>query len=327
MFFRGTSRFSPVPFWVALLVVAILLLIGGTAGPIAATNVSETAYVEPVPEPGDQYFEAQDPDGEWISYVNPRDEYRSPYLGNGSAKICVTLLNEVGEPIIGESVPNTTVTVPTGESIGWHSSADPITVQYPLTQHYDRPLDADQFGTNPELPQGDGYLDSHCVEFHGLSSNETIEFGEASIDGPSAHKIELVGYIEQSRQTWDSTVDPTVDPVSYEETGGGWSFTPQASHGQVVVVLQLVDKESGTDQSAELPEQTSDDTESSAEDDPTGSDTSTHSADDEAGVNHDAGTGDREFVSSGVADRLVLLGAGLLAMVGSLAVVWHSRFR
>ena len=324
---RGTSRFSPVPFWVALLVVAVLLLIGGTASPIAATNVSETAYVEPVPKPGDQYFEAQDPDGEWISYVNPRDEYRNPYLGNGSAKICVTLLNEAGEPVVGESVPNTTVTVPTSESIGWHSSADPITVDYPLTEHYDRPLDADQFGTNPELPQGDGYLDSHCVEFHGLSSDETIEFGEASIDGPSAQKIELVGYIEQSGQAWDSTVDPITDTVPYEETGGGWTFVPQASHGQVVVVLQLVDEEMGDDRSAELPEQISDDTESSAGDDSTDSDTSEHSADGDVEVDHDAGAGVREAESSDVVDRLVLPGAGLLAIVGLLAVVWRSRFR
>ncbi|MCU4801589.1 PGF-CTERM sorting domain-containing protein [Halobacteria archaeon HArc-gm2] len=310
-----------------MLIAASFSLIGGAATVISAENVSEEAYAEPVPTPGDPYFEAEDPDGEWISYVNPRDEYRSPYIGNGSAKICLTLLNEAGNPIVGKTVPNTTVTVPTGDSTAWHSSADPITVQFPLTEHYDRPLDADQFGTNPDLPQGDGYLDSHCIEFHGLSSNATIKYGKASIDGPSAHKIELVGYIEKSRQTWDSAVDPTADTVSYRETGGGWSFTPQASHGQVVVVLQLGTEETGDERSAELSEQTSDDTESSEEDDSTGSDTSTPLSNGEARVDHDNGTRDHESVSSGVVDRLVLPGAGLLAMIGLLAVAWRSRLR
>jgi hypothetical protein len=203
-----------------------------------ASDVSEEEYVEEVPDRDDPYFEAADPDGSWISYVNPRDEYRSPYLGDGSGKICVALVNENGETVVGESVPDTTVTVPTGESLEWHSSADPMTVEYPLTENYDRPLDADQFGTS-DLPQGDGYLDSHCIEFHGLPEDETIEYGEAQIDGEHADEIEVVGYIQQAHEAWDTDVDPIADAESYDEAGGGWTYETDASHGQAVVVLQL----------------------------------------------------------------------------------------
>lgn len=211
---------------------------------------SEKAYVQSVPEKGDPYFEAEANDGSWISYENPRDEYRSPYQGDGSAKMCVVLLNEDGEPIVGETVPNTTVTIPTGDVLGWHSSADPITVQLPMTQHYDRPLDADQFGTNEDLPQGDGYLDSHCYEFHGLSEDATVEYGEAQVDGEYADRIDIVGYIQHEHSAWDSDIDPIVDAEPYEEAGGGWTYRADGSHGQVVVVLQLdssKEQESGDD--------------------------------------------------------------------------------
>ena len=201
--------------------------------------VSEEEYVQPVPEEGDPYFEAAADDGSWVSYKNPRDEYRSPNLGDGSGKICITLRNEHGEVIIGKTVPNTTVTIPTGDALEWHSSADPITVELPLTHHYDRPLDADQFGTSPDLPQGDGYLDSHCYEFHGLPEDGTVEYGEAQVEGEHADRINVVGYIQQEHQAWDSDVDPIADAESYEDAGGGWTYRTDASHGQVVVVLQL----------------------------------------------------------------------------------------
>ncbi|MFC7008491.1 PGF-CTERM sorting domain-containing protein [Halalkalicoccus sp. GCM10025704] len=211
---------------------------------------SEGAYEQSVPEKGDPYFEAVASDGSWISYENPRDEYRSPYQGDGSAKICVALYNENGEPIVGETVPNTTVTIPTGDAIGWHSSADPITVQLPLTEHYDRPLDADQFGTSEDLPQGDGYLDSHCYEFHGLSEDATVDYGEAQVDGEYANRIDVVGYIQHEHSAWDSDIDPLVEAEPYEEAGGGWTYRADGSHGQVVVVLQLdssKEQESGDD--------------------------------------------------------------------------------
>ncbi|MFW6320330.1 MAG: PGF-CTERM sorting domain-containing protein [Halohasta sp.] len=243
-------------------VFAVVLLVGltvgfattATAAPVdegnGSVNVTEEAYVESAPEPGDEYFEAEADDGRWVSYVNPRDEYRDPYLGDGSGKICTALFNEAGEPIVGETVPNTTVSVPTGEAIEWHSEADPMTVEYPLTEHYDRPLDADQFGTADDIGQGDGYMDSHCIEFHGPATNETIEYGEASIEGEHADRIEVVGYIQEGGDTWETDVDPIEDATSYEEAGGGWTYSEDASHGQVVVVLQL----EGTDATDDDPE-------------------------------------------------------------------------
>ncbi|APW99535.1 PGF-CTERM sorting domain-containing protein [Halobiforma lacisalsi AJ5] len=213
----------------------------GASLPAAAQvqdGVSEEEYVEEVPEEGDPYFEAAANDGSWISYINPRDEYRSPYLGDGSGKMCATLLNENGDPVVGESVPDATVTVPTGDSLEWHDGADPFTVEYPLTENYERPLDADQFGTNESLPQGSGYLDSHCIEFHGLPEDGTIEYGEAQIEGEDAEDIELVGYIQRAHDTWETDIDPLEAAEPYEQAGG-WTYHEGGSHGQAVVVLQL----------------------------------------------------------------------------------------
>ncbi|MFP8954345.1 PGF-CTERM sorting domain-containing protein [Natrialbaceae archaeon A-arb3/5] len=251
-----------VPVRIAVLLVAGLVVSGLAAGVLVAstgatitsaqeTAVSEEEYVEPVPGPDDEYFEAVAEDDSWISYINPRDEYRMPYLGDGSGKLCVTLLNEAGEPVVGETVPGTTVTVPTGDELEWHDDADPMTVEYPLTDNYDRPLDADQFGTSSELPQGDGYLDSHCIEMHGLPEDETVEYGEVEIEGEHADQIELVGYIQQAHDSWDTSVDPIEDAESYEAAGGGWTFEPDGSHGQAVVVLQLDGDVDGTEMAGE----------------------------------------------------------------------------
>ena len=310
------------------------------------TAVSEPPYREPVPEPGDEYFEAEDPDGEWVSYVNPRDEYRNPYLGSGSGKICVTLLNEAGEPVVGESVPNTTVTVPTGESLAWHGHADPFTVQFPLTAHYERPLDADQFGTSDELVQGDGYLDSHCLEWHGLSSDATVTYGDAEIEGAHADGIEVVGYLQQAHAAWDSDVDPLVDAESYEAAGGGWTYQTEASHGQVVVVLQLtgeglnVTGEDGTGDDAgdDSPgDDTVDDTGDHATDDATdeASDGDTVRADD-AGDESDGTVGDGTDDATdgpdadGMADDAADEVPGFGALIGALAIgfamlLWRVR--
>jgi len=232
---------------VGLAVLLCLSLIGSIVAPAtvaaqdasSAMNVTEEAYTEPAPEPGDEYFEAAAEDGSWVSYVNPRDEYRDPYLGDGSGKICTVLLNEAGEPIVGETVPNTTVRVPTGETLEWHSSADPMTVEYPLTEHYDRPLDADQFGTSDDVAQGDGYMDSHCIEFHGPAIGDEIEYGEATVDGEYADEIDVVGYIQRDGYAWETDIDPVDAATSYEEAGGGWTYRESESHGQVVVVLQF----------------------------------------------------------------------------------------
>lgn len=202
-------------------------------------RVSEERYEAPVPEEGDEYFEEAADDGSWVSYRNPRDRYRDPYVGDASGKVCVTLLNEAGEVVAGESVPDTNVTVPTGESLAWHSLADPMVVQFPLTDHYDRPLDSDQFGTDPDLPQGDGSLDAHCVEFHGPPEDAVVEYGEAAVTGEHADRVEVVGYVQQANDAWETDVDPVDDAVPYDEAGGGWRNREGGSHGQVVVVLQL----------------------------------------------------------------------------------------
>ncbi len=291
-----------------------------TAGEQTSQNQTESPveepYIEPVPERGDPYFEAEASDGSWISYVNPRDEYRDPYLGDGSGKLCVSLYNADGEVAAGETVANTTVTVPTGESLAWHSHADPFVVELPLTEHYERPLDADQFGTDPDLPQGDGYLDSHCMEIHGMPSDGTIEYGEATIDGEYEDRIEVVGYIQQDRQTWDTDVDPLTDAVSYEEAGGGWTYEPDASHGQMVIVLQLDHGETGDEGSGDGE---TDDTE---QDDSSDDSTST----DEEGSTDD-GTGGHGTADGADADD-ALSGFGLLvAVVAVLSVALYTRRR
>ncbi|WP_247004985.1 PGF-CTERM sorting domain-containing protein [Halosolutus gelatinilyticus] len=238
-------------------------------------NVSEEAYVESAPERGDKYYEATDPNGDWISYVNPRDEYRNPYLGEGSGKICVTLLNEAGDPIVGETVPNTSVVIPTGDNLSWHSQADPMVVDLPLTDNYERPLDADQFGTDPNVIQGDGYMDSHCIEMHGHPEDITIKYGQASVQGEHADEIDVVGYIEQQPggDGWDTGIDPIEAAESYEEVGGSWTYEPNASHGQVVAVLQLdrngnqTDPASDDDGTANESDGETDDNDSDAESD------------------------------------------------------------
>ncbi|WIV66306.1 PGF-CTERM sorting domain-containing protein [Natrialbaceae archaeon AArc-T1-2] len=266
----------------------------------------EPEYVEPVPEEDDPYYEAAARDGSWVSYVNPRDEYRDPYLGDGSGKLCVTLLNEDGDVIVGESVPNTTVTVPTGDSLAWHTSADPFTVEYPLTDHHVRPLDADQFGTTPDLPQGDGYMDSHCIEWHGLPEDETVSYGEVEIDGEYEEYIDVVGYHQQAHDSWDSDVDPIEDAVSYEEAGGGWTYRTDGSHGQAVVVLQL-----------DPPTDASDD---AGTDDDAGDDDTADGEDDER-ADHDVATGtaSTDDTSPDAGDDEVP-GLGVLAALVALAV-------
>ena len=264
-------------------------------------GVSEEPYSEPVPEEGDPFFEAEASDGRWISYINPRDDYRSPYLGDGSGKICTTLLNEAGDPVVGESIPNTTVTVETGDELEWHDDADPFVVEYPLTTHYDRPLDADQFGTTDELPQGDGYLDSHCLEWHGLPEDETVSYGEPTIEGDHADDIEFVGVVEQPNDTWDSDVDPIEDAQPYEEAGG-WTYETDGSHGQAVVVLQLDRDE------ADLESPASSDDDSTSDDDTTTSDDTT-----------DEQTNSSEAESAADTDEDTIPGFGSLVALAAVA--------
>ncbi|MFC6717458.1 PGF-CTERM sorting domain-containing protein [Natrialbaceae archaeon GCM10025810] len=283
----------------------------------------EEAYDQPAPEKGDEYYEASDPDGEWISYDNPRDEYRDPYLGDGSGKICTTLLNEEGEPIVGESVPNTTVTIPTGDTIEWHSGADPMTVEYPLTEHYEWPLDSDQFGTDEDLPQGDGIMDSHCIEFHGPDENATIEYGEAEVSGEYADRIEVVGYIQQANEAWDTDVDPIEDAVSYEEAGGGWTYEPDGSHGQAVVVLQLDPPEDAYEDGSE------DENESESENGSSGNESTDSSNSSNATDENDGTDGESDGGDGGAENALdEMPGFGVSsALVALVATVVVARMR
>ncbi|MGM0605918.1 MAG: PGF-CTERM sorting domain-containing protein [Halobacteriota archaeon] len=285
---NGTVRLASIGFGIVVLAIGFVVLVGSLSGfatvaeldttptddiqadpPIYqqnATNtstVSEDPYLETVPERGDPYYEAAAPDGSWISYSNPRDEYRSPYLGDGSGKVCVTLRNENGDVIAGETLPNTTVTIPTGENTAWHPHADPIRVHFPLTENYNRPLDADQFGTSEELPQGDGYLDSHCVEFHGFAEDSTFSYGEADVTGTAADRVEVVGYIQQSHSAWESDVDAIADAEPYENAGG-WTYEPDASHGQAVIVLQLTSQDASETPPDSTQTETADPTTTSA---------------------------------------------------------------
>jgi len=229
---------------VGLAVIVALAATGAvSAQPDGNETVSEEAHVQPAPEPGDPHYEAAADDGSWVSYENPRDEYREPYLGEGSGKMCVTLLNENGDPVIGESVPNTTVTIPTGGATTWHSEADPMTVEFPMDEHYEFPLDGDQFGTSPDVAQGDGYMDAHCLEFHGNAEDATLTYGEAQISGEYADRIDVVGYIQQvpKGDGWETDIDPIGAAEPYDEAGGGWTYNAaeNMTHAQVVVVLQL----------------------------------------------------------------------------------------
>lgn len=291
---------------IVVLFVGCLLALSMPAA--ADHNVTEDEYVETAPEPGDEYYEAEASDGRWVSYVNPRDEYRSPYLGDGSGKICVTLLNEAGEPIVGETIPETTVTVSTGDTLDWHSGAAPMTVQYPLVDQYDRPLDADQFGSTADLPQGDGYMDSHCIEFHGLSETDQISYGEAEITGAHADRVDLVGYVQQ-QGTWDSDVDPIEAASSYGEAGGGWTFTESESHGQVTVVLQL-----SADHSTSSAEATDESTSNTTDSRPASDAESTEKTDTSLSETIENQRSNAEFVGLGILLTLVVLVATVIVI-------------
>ncbi|WP_394353300.1 PGF-CTERM sorting domain-containing protein [Haloterrigena gelatinilytica] len=316
---RSNKRNALLALGLGLAVVWILVAAAGTAGAVDQTaneTVSEEAYVEPAPEEGELYYEASN--GDWVSYVNPRDEYRSPYLGDGSGKIGVTLLNEAGEPIVGETVPNTTVTIPTGETTSWHSHADPVTVQLPLTEHYDRPLDADQFGTTDDLPQGDGYMDSHTIEMHGHPENATIEYGEAQVSGEHADKIEVVGYIQKAHDTWETDIDPLEAAEPYEEAGGGWTYEPDGSHGQVIVVLQLDGDVTGADGGSAVDDGTNDGDTNSTDGENTSdpdNETETSPADETNGDDGGDDDGSSEMPGFGVPAVVVALTAAALVAV------------
>lgn len=329
-----TSRTGSIVMAVGLAAVVVLastlsfgVVLGQSSGPSASSavgttaipattqgDVSEPEFVAPVPEEGDAFFEAAADDGSWISYVNPRDGYRSPYLGDGSGKLCVALVNEEGEPVVGETIPNTTATIETGDELDWHEEANPFVVEFPLTDHYDRPLDADQFGTDPDLPQGDGYLDAHCFEWHGLPEDETVEYGEVELEGDHADDLRVVGYVQQAHEAWETDVDPIADAEPYD-AAGGWTYEEGASHGQAVVVIAL-DRD-GDDLDAG-DGGTSPDEANDASDDPNETSDESDDEPDERADTTERSTDDENAVDSvpGFGPLLALIAVALAALVG-----------
>lgn len=204
-------------------------------------EVSEEAYVQEAPEPGDEYYEAGTED--WVSYTNPRDEYhperssRDEYPGSG--RVCMALLNEEGEPITGETVPDTQAFMDL-DGIDWHSEST-FNVEFPLTENYERPLDSDMFGTSEDLPQGDGYMDAHCIEYHLVTEDHTLNYSQVEISGENSEAIEVVGYHDQIG-TWNTDFDPESDVEPYgtsNSSDGTVTLEPGNSHGEVLAVLQL----------------------------------------------------------------------------------------
>ena len=224
--------------------IAITLLTSSSILYYENISVTENAYT---PDRQD-YLEEETED--WISYYNPRDQFHPEYKNNttesvpdevfesrpGSGKFCVSLLNERKEPISGKTIPNTTIKANL-DGLNWHKYANPFEVRMPLHKNYDVPLDADQFGTNETLPQGDGILDSHCIEWHLESSNFNLSYDKFDVITDNPERIKFVGY-HQKLDTWDSNVDPIEDAQPYEEVGE-LTFEENKTHGQVVGVFQL----------------------------------------------------------------------------------------
>lgn len=219
-------------------------------------NGSESHVSEPAAEiSGEEIL--QEKTDEWVSYTNHRDhfhpEYHEPgetvpdeimyHERPGSGKFCMTLLNENNEPIVGNSLTNVTAVMDI-EGLEWHELANPFEVKYPLRNHYDIPLDGDQFGTSDDLPQGNGILDSHCIEFHLEEANFEADYEPVEIRGNDSDRLEVVGYKEQIGP-WDTDLDPVDGTYSYGESNysnGNIAMNPNNSHFQVVTVLRLVSK-------------------------------------------------------------------------------------
>lgn len=211
---------------------------------ISDIDISEEPFIQEAPEEGDEYFEAK---GEgtngWISYINPRDEYRGQISTHqpGSGKVCISLLNERKQPVLGKSLENTTVSIEFGQSLDWHNHTNPFEVDFPLNENYERPLDADQFGTSSDVPQGDGYMDSHCIEWHEIPEEDTITYQDPEILGENSTDIEVLGIIEQDAQSWNTDLQIPSDLSDYEseEVTGELLKHDEHQHGQATIVLTL----------------------------------------------------------------------------------------
>ena len=210
---------------------------------ISEVEITEEPFIQEAPREGDEYFEAEDEDGDWISYINPRDEYHGQISTHqpGSGKFCVSLLNERKQPILGNTLENTTVEIEFGQNLDWHNHTNPFEVDFPLNENYDRPLDGDQIGTSSDVPQGDGYMDSHCIEWHEIPLEDTITYQEPEILGENSSDIEVLGMIEQDGQSWNTDLKIPGDLNDYksEEVTGELLKDNDHTHGQAMVFLTL----------------------------------------------------------------------------------------
>lgn len=120
----------------------------------------------------------------------------------------------------------------------------------------------------------------------------------------------MVGYIQHAHSAWDSDVDPITDAESHEEAGGGWTFHPGGSHGQVAVVLQL--DSSGTASNGS-------DTDASGEAEGDEHDGDTADATDRA-TNETDGTGDGEANAEAGAEHEIDEQPGFGVLVTALAL-------
>lgn len=173
---------------------------------------------------------------EWISYPNPRDVMPNPYTAQDqpSFKLCTVLLNQDDEPITGHTVSDALVSmdidgVPYGE-------AHPATFGLPLTQY------SDMLGRNPNMPEGDGWLDSECMEFANMAPG-TYAYSRPDVTGSDADEIEFVGVTEYwNQQNMGEPFDGQVSPYGSSDLSDG-SVTLDTSHDgrhiEVVYVFRL----------------------------------------------------------------------------------------
>lgn len=188
---------------------------------------------------------------DWVSFHNPRDAYyyNESEMSDltteeidkkypGSAKICIALMNERKDPILGETLPNTTIKFPF-DGLEWHEST-PWEVELPLS-NYERPLDSDQLGTTKELPQGDGYLDSHCIEAHYLNPEFNLNYNELEIEGEHSEDLDVLGYREHL-DSWRTDLNIKKDFQKFGESNisdGQIKMEKNKTHLQVMAIAQL----------------------------------------------------------------------------------------
>lgn len=173
---------------------------------------------------------------EWISYPNPRDVMPDPYTAQDepSIKVCTVLLNQDNEVITGETVDNAEVSMDIGGVP--YGEAHPATFDLPLTQY------SDMIGANENMPEGDGWLDSECMEFANLAPG-SFTYSEPAITGSDSQDIEFVGVTEYwNQQNVGEPFDKNVDAYGATDLSDGeFSLGPSHDrrHIELVYVFRL----------------------------------------------------------------------------------------